>query len=204
MMPLTSPPRPPRLIAEAVGVVSAPTARTLDEHRADFARRRFLATPLAGAIMWTVVAAAGVYGSPTVQTWTLYIATGMIAYLGIGLSKLTGEDFLDRSRPRNPFDALFFFTVAQALVAYAIAIPAGMVDHTLLPLGIGVLSGAMWVPLSWVIQHWVGVFHTAVRTALILVAHYAFPEARFVAVPVVIVVTYAVTIAILERRWRRA
>ena len=178
-------------------------ALTLEQHREAFSRKRFLATPLAGAIMWTAIAVAGYLGSPTVQVWTLYIATGAIAYLGIGLSKLTGEDFLDRSRPRNPFDALFFFTVAQALLAYAIAIPASMLDYTLLPLGVGILAGAMWIPVSWIIGHWVGIFHAVARTALILVVHYAFPEDRFVAVPLVIVGMYAVTIAIMERRWRR-
>jgi uncharacterized membrane protein YqjE len=37
---------------------------------------------------------------------------------------------------------------------------------------------------------------------LILVVHYAWPDDRFVAVPLAVVAVYAVTIAVLESRWR--
>jgi hypothetical protein len=61
----------------------------------------------------------------------------------------------------------------------------------------------MWLPLSWIIQHWIGLFHTLARTALVVVTWYAFPEHRFVAIPLVIVAIYIVTIAVLESRWRK-
>jgi|GEM_PF-3399090 len=65
------------------------------------------------------------------------------------------------------------------------------------------LAGLMWVPFSWIIQHWVGLFHTVVRTVLVTAAWYLAPHRRFVAIPAVIVGVYAVTIVILERRWHR-
>lgn len=183
--------------------MSGPEGRTLEEQRAEYQRRRFLAMPLAGVMAWTVVGVAGALLSPVGKVWTLFIATGFIAYLGIGISRFTGEDFLDKSRPKNVFDALFFHTVFQALLVYAIAIPFFLEDPTSLPLTVGVLSGLMWLPLSWVIQHWVGIFHATARTSLVVVAWYLFPEDRFVAVPVVIVGVYAVTIVVLEQRWRQ-
>jgi hypothetical protein len=97
---------------------------------------------------------------------------------------------------------LFFSAVAEALLVYAIAIPFFIRDYTSLPLTVGILTGLMWVPVSWIIQHWVGIFHSVARTLLVLAAWIAFPHQRFVAVPLVIVVVYLVTIAILERRWR--
>jgi hypothetical protein len=60
----------------------------------------------------------------------------------------------------------------------------------------------MWVPLSWILQHWIGLFHGIARTLLVVAAWYLLPHARFVAVPAVIVGIYLITIFVLERRWR--
>lgn len=178
------------------------TERPLEVQRAEFAAQRGLAMPLAGTVAWASVGVAGLFLPATTMLWVLVIATGMIAYLGMGLSKLTGEDFLDRSRPKNVFQTLFFVGMGQALLAYAIAIPFGIADPTAMPLGIGVLSGMMWMVYGWIIGHWVGYAHAIARTVAVLVLHYAFPEDRYVAIPAAIVALYVVVIAIQERRWR--
>jgi hypothetical protein len=177
--------------------------RTLEEQRAEFARRRFLAMPLAGTIAWAAVGIAGLLLSPQWTVWALFIATGSIVYLGLFISRFTGENFTDKSKPKNVFDGLFMHTVAQALLVFAIAIPFFMVDYSSLPLTVGILTGLMWVPLSWTIGHWIGWFHTVSRTALIVAAWYAFPDQRFVLIPAIIVAVYVVTMVVLERRWRQ-
>ena len=134
--------------------------------------------------------------------WSLFIGAGFIAYLGMILSRFTGEDFLVKKKPTNVFDSLFFHCVAMALLVYAIAIPFFRVDYTSLPLTVGILTGLMWIPFSWIIQHWVGIFHTVARTVLVTVAWYLAPHGRFVIIPAVIVGVYVFTIAILEQRWR--
>ena len=175
--------------------------RSLDEQRREFAARRFLAMPLAGAMAWAVVALGGLLAPR--QAWLiLFIATGSIAYLGMALSKFTGEDFLDKTRPSNAFDRLFFHTVGMSLLVYGIAIPFFMVEPTSLPRSVGILSGLMWLPVSWLLQHWIGLFHGGVRTVGIVAAWYLFPEHRFVVIPLVIIAIYAVTIVVLEHRWR--
>ncbi|GAA4854843.1 DUF7010 family protein [Luteimonas vadosa] len=188
------------MTADVVAMPKQPLS--LDAQREAFASRRFLAMPLAGSIAWTIVAIGGATLPLALAVWVLFLATGMIVWLGVGLSRLTGEDFMDKTRPKNAFDALFFSTVAMALLAWAIAIPFFRADPTSLPLSVGILSGMMWLPLSWTIRHWIGWFHAIVRTALVLVAHYAWPDHRFVAVPLAIVAIYLVTIVVLERRWR--
>src|SRR5690625_6768589 len=85
------------------------------------------------------------------------------------ITKLTGEDYLNKSKPKNTFDNLFFLTVAQAILVYSIAIPFFIVDYTSLPLTVGILTGLMWVPLTWIIDHWVVLFHSIVRTILVLI-----------------------------------
>jgi hypothetical protein len=182
---------------------AAPATRTLDEQRREFARRRGVAMPLAGMVAWGIVGLAGAFLPPAPAVWVLFGATGSILLLGIFFSRFTGENFLDKQRPKNVFDSLFLHTVAMAVLVYAIAIPFFQMDYTSLPLSVGILSGLMWLPLSWIIGHWVGTFHTLTRTALIVAVWYVFPRARFIAVPAVIVAVYAVTILVLEMRWRR-
>ncbi|SDM43787.1 hypothetical protein SAMN05421823_113116 [Catalinimonas alkaloidigena] len=174
--------------------------RTLDEHKQDFKNRKFLAMPLAGLFAWLVVGIAGLMLPTTVMVWVLFGMTGSIVYLGMAISKWTGEDFKDRTRPKNALDQLFFLTVGQALLVYALAIPFFLVDPTSLPLSVGILTGLMWLPLTWMIDHWVGAFHAVARTLVVLVLWYAFPEHRFVAIPFAIVLLYGVTIYVLHNR----
>jgi hypothetical protein len=178
------------------------TQRSLDEQRLEFAQNRFLAMPIAGAIVWMVVATAGALLPLNLAAWVLFLATGSTFGLGLLVARLVGEDLLGRSRPPNAFDALFMHTVAMAWLVFAIAIPFFMVDPTSLPLTVGILAGLMWLPFSWIIQHWVGLFHALARTVLVVATWYLFPEQRFVVIPLVIVAVYLVTIHTLASRRR--
>lgn len=175
---------------------------SLEEQREAFARRRLIATPIAGMIAWLVVAIGSFFLGPFGSSMLLFAATGSIVYLAMFISKFTGENFLDKSKPKNVFDTLFYYTIGMSVLVYAIAIPFFLVDHTSLVLSVGILTGLMWLPISWIIQHWIGLVHGLLRTVGVLAAWYLFPEDRFLAVPVVIVALYVVAIAVLERRWR--
>lgn len=183
-------------------VTDPAVARSLEEQRAEFARSPFIAMPLAGTIAWTAVGLAGALLPVSLAAWALFIATGMIFYLGVIVARFLGEDVLGKTRPGNVFDKLFMHTVVMAWMVFAIAIPFFQADPTSLPLTVGILSGLMWIPLSWIMQHWVGWFHGVARTVLIVVAWYLFPESRFVAIPAVIVAVYALSIAVLWNRKR--
>lgn len=177
--------------------------RTLEEQKEEFKRGKLLATPLAGSIAWFIVGIGGVFLPSEGKALLLFIATGCIVYLGMFVSKFTGENFLDKAKPKNTFDILFFLTVGQALLVYSIAIPFFLVDYSSLPLTVGILTGLMWLPLTWIIDHWVGVFHAVTRTITILIIWYLMPNHRFIAIPFAIVGIYAITIAILINRNRR-
>ena len=159
--------------------------------------------PVAGAIVWTLIGIAGLTLSPVPAVLVVFIGTGSIFFLGLLLSRFFGEDLLGKTRPKNSFDVLYLYTLVMSLLVFSIAIPFFRADYTSLPLTVGILLGLMWLPLSWIIGHWVGLFHALSRTLLVVVAWYLFPDARFVAIPAVIVVIYIITIAILEQRWRR-
>ena len=174
--------------------------RTLEEQRLEFANRIFLATPLSGLIVWSIVGVAGIFLPIEASVWVFFIGTGSIVYLGLFISKFTGENFLDRNKPKNEFDKLFHYTVGQAILVYSIAIPFFLLDYSSLPMTVGILTGTMWLPFSWIIKHWVGIFHTLSRTFMVLVLWYILPEYRFVAIPFAIVLIYIVTLIILKKR----
>lgn len=176
------------------------TERSLDEQKKEFSNRKFLATPLAGTFVWCIIGISGLIWNDIVTAWILFVGTGCIVYLALFISKYTGENFLDSTKPKNEFDKLFMFTVLQALLVYSIAIPFFLIDHSSLPMTIGILTGLMWLPFSWIINHWVGIFHTTARTSLILMLWYIFPESRFINIPFAIVFIYVVTILILKNR----
>jgi ethanolamine transporter EutH len=130
----------------------------------------------------------------------LFIATGCIVYLALFVSKLIGKNFLDETKPKNEFDSLFLSTMMQAVLIYSIAIPFFMIDRNTLPLTLGILTGTMWMSFSWVIKHWVGVFHAILRTILLVSLWYIFPDDRFVLIPFAIALVYIVTIIMLKNR----
>jgi hypothetical protein len=119
----------------------------------------------------------------------------------MGLSKLTGEDFLAK-KDKNRFDQLFFLSVGQALLAYAIAIPVAVVRPDSAVFTVGMLTGFMWLPCAWLMGHWVPAFHAVARTLLILLAWWLAPTQGMVWVPVIILAMYAISITSLERRWQ--
>jgi len=174
--------------------------RTLEEQKEDFKRKKLLASPIAGLIAWLTVALSGIFFPDHITVWVLFIATGSIVYLAMGISKWTGEDYLDKTKPKNTFDNLFFLTVVQALLVYSIAIPFFLVNYTSLPLTVGILTGLMWVPLTWIIDHWIGLFHSIMRTILIVILWYLFPSERFITIPLTIVVIYIISILVLKER----
>lgn len=174
--------------------------RSLEDQRIEFSNGKFLATPLAGLIIWTIIGCIGIFFSDFVSVWAIFIGTGSIVYLGLFLSKFTGENFMDKSKPKNEFDTLFLFTAGQAILVYSIAIPFFLVDYSSLPLSVGILTGLMWLPFSWIIKHWVGIFHTLFRVFLVLALWYVLPEHRFIAIPFGIVFIYILTLLILSNR----
>jgi hypothetical protein len=176
--------------------------KSLEAYRSEFATNRFLAMPMAGMLAWAVIGIASPWLSATGKVWLLFVATGSIFYLGLLISKLTGEDLLGRQRPKNPFDGLFMASVLSAWLVFAIAIPFMQADYTSLPLTVGILAGLMWLPFSWIINHWIGYFHGIARTILLLAAWYLWPDQRFVILPAIIVLIYLITLFVLTKRHR--
>jgi hypothetical protein len=183
---------------------SSSAAISLDEQLAAFKNTRFLAMPIAGTIAWAAIGVAGAILPTYLAVWAVFIGTGSIFWLGVVVSRFTGEDLLGKEAKSPFFDRIFLLTVVMAVMVYAIAIPFFLVMPDSLPLSVGILAGLMWIPFSGLVEHWVGLFHGIARTVLVLVAWLVWPEQRFVVVPAAVVLVYCVTIAILRRNFPRA
>lgn len=176
---------------------------TLEQQRTDFSNRRFLAMPLSGLLVWLTLALTGWLLPPYQATLAIFLGTGGIVYLGMLLARFTGESLNFNKKQKNPFDALFLHGVGMAFLVYALAIPFFLADYRSLPFTVGVLTALMWLPLGWIIQHWIGLFHAVARTLLCTLCWVFFPEHSLVMIPLVIVAIYLISIITLERRWQR-
>ena len=129
----------------------------------------------------------------------LFLCMPAIYPLGLLFARFTGEDLFG-AESQNELDGLFMLSLLMANLVWGIAIPFWMIEPSSLPLSGGILAGLMWIPFSWIIQHWVGFFHCIARTVLVVAAWFLFPDHRFVAIPAVIVVIYLISIAALATR----
>jgi len=173
--------------------------QTLGELRAEFGQSRFLAMPIAGTLAWSVAGILGAILPTDSASLALFICTGFIFPLGLLIAHLTGEDLLG-TKSNNELDRLFGLTILMANFVWGIGIPFYMIEPSSLPLSVGIFLGLMWIPFSWMIQHWIGMFHAIARTALVVAAWLLFPDLRFVLIPALIVIIYLISIYVLIKR----
>ena len=161
---------------------------SLEYYRNEFKKKKLITMPLAGTIVWAILGVMALFFPEKQMVLPFYIGTGSIFYLALFLSKFTGEKLIAKKRQMNPFDALFLYTVVMSLLCFAMAIPFSLQDYSSIPLALGILTGIMWLPISWIIEHKIGVFHAVTRTLAVTWAWFVFPEHRFVVIPFIIVV----------------
>ena len=178
--------------------------KSLDIQLQEFQQRRFMAMPLSGMLVWALLILTGWLLPPSAAVMAIFIGTGSIVYIAMGMAKLTGENFkFQKGANRNFFDTLFLATVGMSFMVYAIAIPFFLADYRSLPFTVAVLAGLMWLPASVLMQNWIGVVHAVGRTLLCTAAWVLFPELSFVLQPVLVVLMYLVSVVALERRWQQ-
>ncbi|QBF84315.1 hypothetical protein EXU30_17765 [Shewanella maritima] len=177
--------------------------KSLEQYREEYKQKKLITMPIAGAIVWLALGITALFVPVKNMVLPVYIGTGCIFYLALFISRFTGEKLLMKKEERNPFDTLFLYTLGMSWCAFAVAIPFGLENYTAVPMAIGIVSGLMWLPISWSLEHNVGIIHTLLRTALIVIAWYVFPEQRFVVIPFGIVLVYAISLYQLLSRYQQ-
>jgi hypothetical protein len=166
---------------------------TLSELRADFEQRsnRSMSLPIAGAIVWAVVAAFGVVLPFKTALLALIFSTGAIFPLALLIARLRKEELLTN---RNPLAKLMGTCVLMVNLLWAVHIPLLMRAPAFVPLSLGIAFGLHWMVYSWIISHPLGYVHAVLRTVGLVVAWFLFPQNVVTACAVVVVLAYCVTL----------
>ena len=174
-------------------------SETLYELRLAFEREtnRSLAMPLAGALVWLVIAICGYLLPERQATGVMLFGTGLIFPVALLIGKLRRENLTGRL---NPLSRLMGMSVLMVNLLWAVHLPLLMGAPRFFPLSLGIGLGLHWIVYSWIIQHPVGLIHAILRTGLVVTAWSVFPNRRMLAVPAVIVVVYLISLFLMARR----
>ena len=176
--------------------------KTLEQYRIEYKQKKLITMPIAGTIVWFILGVMALFIPAKSMVLPMYIGTGCIFYLALFISRFTGEKLLVKKEERNPFDSLFLYTLMMSWCGFAIAIPFGLQNYTAIPMALGIVSGMMWLPISWTLEHNVGLIHTISRTVLCLVTWLIFPELSYVLIPFIIVAIYIISLYQLVNRYK--
>ena len=172
---------------------------TLEECRKDFehSAKRSLAMPIAGALYWLALAIVSTQVSERLGLLILLLGSGTIFPIALLIAKITKENVFS---PNNPLAKLMGLSVLMVNLLWALHIPLFLYAPEFLPLSVGIGLGLHWIVYSWIIQHPVGLIHAILRTVLVLLAWFTFPESRLFAIGISIVLVYCLSIWLMSTR----
>ena len=163
---------------------------TLENYRKEFeaATNRSISMPLAGAIIWLCVGIVSLNLEFKISVYILLFSTGAIFPLAIVIARLRKEALISSV---NPLSNLMGLSVLMVNLLWGIHFPLVFRAPEFVPLSLAIGLGIHWIIYSWVINHNLGIIHAVLRTFLVVIAWFAFPEVRIFAVSIAVVLTYS-------------
>ena len=147
--------------------------------------------PIAGTIIWSVMALLSTQIDQAIAVYVLLFATGGIFPLALMISKLRKERLVAST---NPLAKLKGLGVLMVNLLWAVHIPLLLNAPEFVPMTLGIGLGLHWVVYSWIVQHPVGVIHAVLRTLMIVAVWYIFPNHGLLAISCAVVFVYLVSI----------
>lgn len=166
---------------------------TLDEYRIEFEKssNRSMSMPIAGSIIWAVVAVLSFYLGEKTAALMLLFLTGAIFPLALLVAKFRNENLTSSS---NPLVKLIGLCILMVNLLWGVHISLFLFAPEFFPLSLGIGLGLHWIVYSWIVKHPVGIIHAVVRAILVVVAWYVFTDNRLLAISVVIVCVYLLSL----------
>ncbi|NOT73602.1 MAG: hypothetical protein HOP08_01650 [Cyclobacteriaceae bacterium] len=151
--------------------------------------------PAAGTVYWVALAIAGTKLTP--QQWypVAAAASGLIFPLGILLARPLKSDVLAKS----PLTSLMLPALIGMLMFWPLAIAGASIDVSFFPLALAVGMGMHWPVVGWMYGGKIFLFHGIARAVGCTFLWFAFPDERFVWIPIYVAVIYFVTILGIRR-----
>jgi len=100
----------------------------------------------------------------------------------------------------NPLAKLMGLSILMVNLLWTVHIPLLLKVPEFVPLSLGVGLGLHWVIYSWIIKHPVCLVQAILRSILIVIAWYFFPENQLFAISSVIVLVYIFSIYLMLTR----
>jgi len=147
--------------------------------------------PMAGTIIWGLVAFLSTQFDEKIALYILLFATGGIFPIALVIAKIRKENLVSSS---NPLAKLMGLCILMVNLLWAVHIPLLLNAPEFVPLSLGIGLGLHWVVYSWIVKHSLGLIHAVLRSILIVLAWYLFPNDRLLTISSVIVLTYLITI----------
>ncbi|WP_286232555.1 DUF7010 family protein [Thalassotalea sediminis] len=167
--------------------MSLDTLRTTFEQETN----RSISMPLSGAFVWLIVAILSTQFSEKTGLLILLFGSGTIFPIALLIAKYRHEAI---TSSKNPLAKLMGMCALMVNLLWAVHIPLFIYAPEFITLSIGIGLGLHWVVYSWIIQHPLGLIHSILRTLLIVIVWYLFPEDRLFAVGITIVLVYMLSI----------
>lgn len=166
---------------------------TLEEMRKDFeaGANRSVSMPIAGAVVWLLVGFASTRFDERTGLLILLFGTGAIFPIALLIARFRGENLVASG---NPLARLIGHGILMVNLLWALHIPLFFYAPSFVPLSVGIGLGLHWIVYSWIIRHPLGIVHAVLRTLLVLLCWYCFPEQRLPAVSLAIVLVYSISI----------
>ena len=174
---------------------------TLEDQRRSFIRGggRFLAFPIAGAIVWLAVGLASLVVSAPIALYILLFATGTIFPMALLIARITKQQVFP---PQNPFGSLMGLAVLMVNLLWVLHVILVLRAPSLAPLSIALALGIHWIVFGWIIQSAIGLVHATARCILCTSSFLLFPQHSVCAVALPVVLCYAFTIIQLRMHFR--
>ena len=176
--------------------------RSLGELRQTYLRESSDAMPVAGFICWAALAALAWYLRDALPYWAILVAPAAPLPLSVLIDKLRGRPSVFEGDSGHPMTQLFmrFIAVIGVMIFFVIFAAQEAGSMAILALGVGLLSGAIWVPHGWSADDPAGLIQFLLRAVLCFAAYFLAPDALAVpAIAAAVAVSYIHAIVFMKK-----
>jgi hypothetical protein len=171
----------------------------LAQLRHDFRASSTTSMPIAGAILWTIAAAASLVLDTRTFGLAVAFGSGLIFPLALLIDRLRGRQLLQNGRG-NPVLGNFMGGIVTIGLLWPLVIIAGLRDPGLIVLGAAILLALVWIPFGWSSDDPVGMQHALGRCFGAYAAYLFIPRPwNLTAICVVVVIAYLFSFARMRR-----
>ena len=177
-------------------------SQPLAELHASYLRESTDAMPIAGFLCWAVLAVLSWSLRDALPYWAILVAPAAPLLVAVAIDKMRGRPSVFEGSSDHPMTKLFmrFISVIGVMIFFVIFAAREAESMAVLALGVGLLSGLIWVPHGWAADDSAGLTQFFVRAALCFAAYFLVPETLVIpAIAAAVAVSYIHAILFMKK-----